>query len=109
MVDLPTPEGPQMTRGRIGLAGAILDDVVKMPAEKDADNVFVVNFEVTNRLPIDLTVFETMAICLSETILLLRPGFCVFKKYRFFALKDGPRTKERGWILARATLVQTPN
>jgi hypothetical protein len=39
-----------------------------MPAEKDADNVFVVNFEVTNRLPIDLTAFETMAICLSEII-----------------------------------------
>jgi hypothetical protein len=94
MVDLPTPDGPQMTRGRIGLAGAILDDVVNMPAEKDADNVFVVNFEVTNRLPIDLTAFETMAICLSEIILLLRPGFFAFSKKSIFCVKRRTAHKE---------------
>ena len=40
MVLLPTPEGPQMTRGRMGLAGAILDkpDVdVKNEAVTDVD------------------------------------------------------------------------
>ena len=48
MVLLPTPEGPQMTRGRMGLAGAILDkpDVdVKNEAVTDVDRDWV-------RLPI---------------------------------------------------------
>jgi hypothetical protein len=38
IVDLPTPEGPQMTRGRMTLIGAIFEDafvVVNTEAERD--------------------------------------------------------------------------
>ena len=64
MVLLPTPEGPQMTRGRMGLAGAILDkpDVdVKNEAVTDVyrDWVRLPIFK-PNKRPKDLTALVTI-------------------------------------------------
>ena len=54
MVDLPTPEGPQMTRGRMGLTGAMVDREAKIPAERDVDIGFKVSFVEKSR-PMTLT------------------------------------------------------